>query len=348
MLRLTLSICSNKEVDSLQTSDVFVSVARVLMSRTCLVTGGAGFIGSNLTLELMKRGWRVKVLDNLATGRLQNLEPVLDQIEFIQGDVRNREDVERAVKEIEFVFHQVVLPSVPRSVKDPLSTNEVNVTGTLNLLLAARDVGVRRMVIASSSSAYCNIPILPKSEELKPCPASPYAVSKLAQELYARNCWKLYGLSTVCLRYFNVFGSRQDPQSQYAAVIPRFITALLCSRSPVIYGDGNQSRDFTFVADVVEANLRAAEAEGVDGEFFNVAREESVTINDLLEMLGDITGAADSAEHQEPRPGDVRHSLAAIRKAKKLLGYFPQYDLRAGIEKTLAWFREALPACKRG
>ncbi|NPV29981.1 MAG: SDR family oxidoreductase [Firmicutes bacterium] len=312
------------------------------MSRTCLVTGGAGFIGSNLTLELVRRRWRVRVLDNLATGRLQNLEPVLDQIEFIQGDVRNREDVERAVKGVEFVFHQAALPSVPRSVEDPLSTNEVNVTGTLNLLLAARDLGVRRVVIASSSSVYGNIPVLPKSEELKPCPASPYAVSKLAQELYAKNFWELYGLSTVCLRYFNVFGPRQDPQSQYAAVIPRFIAALLCGRNPVIYGDGNQSRDFTFVADVVEANLRAAEAEGVDGEVFNVARGENVTINDLLGMLGDITGVALTAEHQEPRPGDVRHSRADITKARRLLGYVPQYGLHEGLEETVKWFRQHL------
>ncbi len=315
------------------------------MGRTCLVTGGAGFIGSNLVLELLRRGWSVRVLDNLSTGRLQNLDPVLDQIDFIQGDVRNRQDVDRAVKGVDFVFHQAALPSVPRSVKDPMSTNEVNVTGTLNLLLAARDLGVRRVVIASSSSVYGNNPVLPKTEELKPCPASPYAVSKLAQELYAVNFWKLYGLSTVCLRYFNVFGPRQDPQSQYAAVIPRFITALLFDQRPVIYGDGNQSRDFTFVADVVEANILAAEAEGVDGEIFNVARGGSITINNLLELLIEITGADVAAVYQEPRPGDVRHSRADITKAQRLLGYVPRYGLRKGLEETVKWFQEHL-LCK--
>ncbi len=315
------------------------------MGRTCLVTGGAGFIGSNLVLELLRRGWSVRVLDNLSTGRLQNLDPVLDQIDFIQGDVRNRQDVDRAVKGVDFVFHQAALPSVPRSVKDPMSTNEVNVTGTLNLLLAARDLGVRRVVIASSSSVYGNNPVLPKTEELKPCPASPYAVSKLAQELYAVNFWKLYELSTVCLRYFNVFGPRQDPQSQYAAVIPRFITALLFDQRPVIYGDGNQSRDFTFVADVVKANILAAEAEGVDGEIFNVARGGSITINNLLELLIEITGADVAAVYQEPRPGDVRHSRADITKAQRLLGYVPRYGLRKGLEETVKWFQEHL-LCK--
>lgn len=284
-------------------------------------------------------------MDNLSTGRLQNLDPVLDQIDFIQGDVRNRQDVDRAVKGVDFVFHQAALPSVPRSVKDPMSTNEVNVTGTLNLLLAARDLGVRRVVIASSSSVYGNNPVLPKTEELKPCPASPYAVSKLAQELYAVNFWKLYELSTVCLRYFNVFGPRQDPQSQYAAVIPRFITALLFDQRPVIYGDGNQSRDFTFVADVVKANILAAEAEGVDGEIFNVARGGSITINNLLELLIEITGADVAAVYQEPRPGDVRHSRADITKAQRLLGYVPRYGLRKGLEETVKWFQEHL-LCK--
>jgi UDP-glucose 4-epimerase len=310
------------------------------VGRICLVTGGAGFIGSNLVRTLGEQGWQVRVLDNLATGRLENLTDVLNHVDFIEADVRDLDAVRRATEGVEVVFHQAALPSVPRSVKDPLATNEVNVTGTLNVLLAARDHRVRRVVVASSSSVYGNTPVLPKSEDLKPSPISPYAVSKLAQELYARSFWELYGLSTVCLRYFNVFGPRQDPRSEYAAVVPRFIGALLSGRSPIIYGDGNQSRDFTYVADVVAANLLAAGAEGVHGEVFNVAGGRETTVNELLAAVQEVVGASVVPEYREPRPGDVRHSRADVSKARRLLGFVPRWDLKAGLRETVRWFEE--------
>lgn len=305
---------------------------------TLLVTGGAGFIGSNLTIALVEQGHRVKVLDNLSTGSFENLQPVLKDIELQVGDLRNLSDVRQAVTGVEVVFHQGALPSVPRSVADPLKTNEVNVTGTLNVFLASRDAGVRRVVYASSSSVYGNNNILPKHESMPPRPMSPYAVSKLAGEVYGKIFYGLYGLETVGLRYFNVFGPRQDPESEYAAVIPRFIDALLKRKSPVIYGDGEQSRDFTFIDDVVEANLLSWKAAGAAGEVINIANGNKITLNKLLELLNNITSSKADVIYSEPRPGDVKNSMASIEKASIALGYFPKTGVEEGLRLTVNWF----------
>lgn len=311
------------------------------MTQECLVTGGAGFIGSNLSITLLERGWRVRVLDNFATGWRDNLRGYEKDLGLVEGDIRNLDDVRRAVDGVKVVFHQAALPSVPRSVADPLTSNEYNVTGTLNVLVGARDAGVRRVVYASSSSVYGDTAVLPKVETMTPRPMSPYAVSKLANEAYARVFSELYGLGTVGLRYFNVFGPRQDPHSQYAAVIPKFITALLKGGSPVVYGDGEQSRDFTFVADAVEANIRAATAPDASGEVFNVASGHRTTLNELLTCLKEITGSCVDAAYTDPRPGDVRHSLADIDKARQLLGYKPKVGMEEGLRRTVAWFTGA-------
>ena len=305
---------------------------------TFLVTGGGGFIGSNLAITLMKMGHRVKVLDNFSTGSLDNLQSVLKKIEVHKGDLRNLDDVRQAVKGVEAVFHQGALPSVPRSIADPLATNEVNITGTLNVFLASRDAGVRRVVYASSSSVYGNSDVLPKIESMSPCPVSPYAATKLAGEVYGKIFYKLYGLETVGLRYFNVFGPRQNPNSEYAAVIPRFINALLKRTSPVIYGDGNQSRDFTFINDVIQANLLSLKSAEAAGEVFNVARGKRITLNELLDVLTGIIGTSVDAIYTEPRAGDVKHSLAGIEKASTLLGYSSKTGIEEGLRLTVEWF----------
>jgi nucleoside-diphosphate-sugar epimerase len=305
-----------------------------------LITGGAGFIGSNLLAELLARGHDVAVFDNFVTGRRSNLKPFAGQFELLEGDLRDAATVRKAVKGRRFVLHQGALPSVARSVEDPLATNEVNVNGTLHLLLAARDEGVQRVVMASSSSVYGDTPVLPKVETMPVQPASPYAVSKLAAEKYCAAFHRVYGLETVALRYFNVFGPRQDPASPYSAVIPRFITALQRQEAPVIYGDGLQSRDFTFVADVVEANLLACEAPGVAGEFFNVACGGRFSLIELLNTLCDLMGVRVEPRHEPARPGDVRHSLADISKIQRAMSYEPRWTFRAGLEKTVAHFRE--------
>jgi nucleoside-diphosphate-sugar epimerase len=305
-----------------------------------LVTGGAGFIGSNLVVELLARGHKVAVLDDFSTGRRRNLEPFQADIELIEGDLRDAAVVHRAMKGRRFVLHQAALPSVYRSVQDPVASNDVNVNGTLNVLLAARDAGVQRVVAASSSSVYGDTPTLPKVETMPVLPMSPYAVSKLAAEKYCAAFHKAYGLETVALRYFNVFGPRQDPTSQYSAVIPRFITALLRKEPPIIYGDGLQSRDFTFVSDVVEANLLACESGGVVGEYFNVACGSRYTLLELLETLYDILGVRVEPKHEAARAGDVRHSRADIRKIQDAMSYQPRWSFRAGLEKTVAHFRE--------
>lgn len=307
---------------------------------TFLVTGGAGFIGSNLVIALVKLGHRVNVLDNLSTGSLHNLQPVLKEIEVDRGDLRNLNDVRRAVAGAEVVFHQGALPSVPRSVADPLTTNEVNATGTLNVFLASRDAGVKRVVYASSSSVYGNGDVLPKEERLPTRPMSPYAVTKLASEVYGKIFCELYGLETVGLRYFNVFGPRQDPSSEYAAVIPRFIVALLDRKPPVIYGDGEQSRDFTFIDDVIQANLLSCQAAGAAGEVFNIANGNRITLNELLNKLIGITGSKVDVVHLEPRPGDVKHSMASIEKAANVLGYFPKTKIKDGLRLAVEWLRE--------
>src|SRR3954454_9528958 len=279
---------------------------------TVLVTGGGGFIGSHLAERLCRDGHRVRVLDNFATGRRESLIPLLDEIELIEGDIQSYERVHTAVKGCEVVFHLAALPSVPRSVQDPLTSNASNVTGTLNVLLTARDEEVRRVIAASSSSVYGANPELPKREDMATVPIAPYAVSKLAAENYCRSFFNVYGLETVALRYFNVFGPRQDPLSQYAAVIPRFITAILDGQQPVIHGDGEQSRDFTYIDNAVEANLLAASAPDIAGETFNIACGDRISLNDLIAELEAITGEQITPVHDEARPGDVRHSLADI------------------------------------
>jgi UDP-glucose 4-epimerase len=300
-----------------------------------LVTGGAGFIGSHLAERLAGTGHEVRVLDNLATGRRENLAEFGEAIEFVEGDVRSDEQVRRCVRGCELVFHQAAVPSVPRSVRDPVTSHAANVTGTLNVLLAARDEGVRRVVFASSSSTYGANRELPAQERKPALPISPYAVGKLAAEGYCRAFSNVYGQETVALRYFNVFGPRQDPLSEYAAVIPRFITAMLAGSSPVIYGDGEQSRDFTYVDNAVTANLLAADAEGVAGETFNVACGATISLNALLGELREITGVELEAVHEDPRPGDVRNSLADISRAREALGYEPSIDVREGLMRTV-------------
>jgi UDP-glucose 4-epimerase len=307
-----------------------------------LVTGGAGFIGSHLVEALVDRGERVRVLDNLSTGRRGSLARVLDDVEFVAADVRDAQAVARACSGVEVVFHQAALPSVPRSLQDPVTTTKVNVSGTLNVLLAAREAGVRRVVVASSSSVYGGNPTLPQSEKLRPLPLSPYAVSKLAAEGYAAAFWHVWGLETVALRYFNVFGPRQDPAGEYARVVPAFLEALRQGRRPVIYGDGEQSRDFTHVDNVVAANLLAAQAPEAAGEVFNVACGESVTVNRLVAALGaalgELLGTALEPEYRAARSGDPRHTLADLTAARGVLGYEPQVGFEEGLARTAAWY----------
>jgi nucleoside-diphosphate-sugar epimerase len=305
-----------------------------------LVTGGGGFIGSHLVERLVRDGLSVRVLDNFATGSRENLLPVLDEVELIEGDIQSYERVHTAVRGCDLVMHLAALPSVPRSVQDPLTSNASNVVGTLNVLLASRDEGVRRVVFASSSSVYGANRELPKREEMAAVPIAPYGVAKLAAENYCRAFHEVYGLETVSLRYFNVFGPRQDPMSEYAAVIPRFITAFLDGESPVVFGDGEQSRDFSYVDNAVEANLLAAEAEGVAGRTFNIGCGERITLNRLLDELRGLTGDAIEAQYEDVRPGDVKHSLADISSARDGLGYGPLVDVREGLARTLAYLRD--------
>jgi UDP-glucose 4-epimerase len=307
-----------------------------------LVTGGAGFIGSNIVAELLKRGEDVAVFDNFSTGRMLNLEPFKKNIELIEADLRDAEAVRKSVKGRTFVLHQGALPSVTRSVEDPLSANEVNITGTLNILLAARDAEVKRVVAASSSSVYGDSEVMPKVETMPVLPMSPYAVTKLATEKYLAAFHKAYGLETVALRYFNIFGPRQDPTSQYSAVIPRFITALQRNEAPTVYGDGGQSRDFAYVENAVEANLLACKANNVAGEFYNVACGERFSLLELLDLLCHIMGKKIKPNHEPARAGDVRHSLADISKIKQAMHYETRVDLREGLEKTVEFFTRGI------
>jgi UDP-glucose 4-epimerase len=304
-----------------------------------LVTGGAGFIGSHLVEALLEQGNSVRVLDNFSTGERANLAAVRDRVELIEGDITDPDTVHRAVRGVEIVFHQAALASVPRSVANPLATNRVCVDGTLNVLLAARDAGVRRVVYAASSSAYGNAQRLPKTETDPPCPLSPYAVAKLAGEHYCAAFTEVYGLQTVRLRYFNVFGPRQTPDSPYAAVIPLFIQAMTAGKSPVVHGDGLQSRDFTFVADVVQANLRAAQAPNVGGRVYNVACGGRSTLLDLIGHLNNLLGTAISPVHVASREGDVKHSQADIQRARADLGYEPSVSFPEGLKRCLDWWR---------
>jgi len=299
-----------------------------------LVTGGAGFIGSNLVRALLERGDDVRVLDNFSTGSRANLAGLEHDVQLVEGDLRSYERVHAAVRGAEVVFHQGALPSVPRSVQDPLTTTAVNVEGTLNVLLAARDEGVRRIVNASSSSVYGNTGTLPRIETQAPDPISPYAVAKLAAERFCTSFTRVYGMEIVSLRYFNVFGPRQDPSSQYAAVVPRFIRAIADDEPVTIYGDGDQSRDFTFVDNVVGANLLAADAPGVGGDILNVATGDSVTVNALADAIGAMLGKQVEKAYEPAREADVRASWADVGEAKRLLGYEMRVDFAEGLRRT--------------
>lgn len=303
-----------------------------------LITGGGGFIGSNIAHELVRRNEKVRVLDNFATGRRVNLSGIEDKMELMEGDIRDFWTVREAVEGVDYVLHQAALPSVPRSVKNPLTSNSVNIDGTLNLLEAAKQSGVKRFVFASSSSVYGDTPELPKHEKMWLDPLSPYAVTKLAGEKYCKVFYELYGLETVALRYFNIFGPRQDPGSEYAAVIPKFINALLAGRSPVIFGDGEQSRDFTFVANAVEANLLAAKAPGISGKYFNIAVGGQYTLNTLVKMLQEIIGSDVKPKYDPPRKGDILHSYADISRARDEMGFSPKVDFASGLKMTVEWF----------
>ena len=300
---------------------------------------GSGFIGSHLVEELVRQGEQVRVLDNFSTGKRSNLTPFAGRIEVFEGDLRSYHIVREAVEGVDYILHQGALPSVPRSIKDPITTHEVNVGGTLNILDAAKAAGVRRVVYASSSSVYGANAQIPKQEEMLPAPISPYAVAKLTGELYCQVFARTYGLETVCLRYFNVFGPRQDPGSAYAAFMPIFIAGLREGRPLTIHGDGSASRDFTYVANVVEANLRAVTAEGVSGEVFNVACGGSVTLNEVVARLRELLGVEGEIRYGPPRLGDVPRSQASIERAQQRLWYEPRVGVREGLERTVAWHR---------
>jgi nucleoside-diphosphate-sugar epimerase len=309
----------------------------VTQGKLYLVTGGAGFIGSNIAEALVKRGDRVRVLDNFVSGRRENLDAI-GACELVEGDLRNEADVQKAVAGVDGVFHEAALRSVPRSVDDPTSSNEVNITGTLNLLMACRAAKVRRVVYASSSSCYGDDPALPKVETLPTNPISPYAVSKLAAEHYCRTFARLYGLETVSLRYFNVFGPRQNPESIYSAVIPRFLEQALKREPLEVHGDGLQSRDFTYIDNVVQGNIRAMESPGVSGEVFNVACNKRQTLLDIAEQIGKFLGRTLERKHVASRAGDVKHTLADISKAQSKLGYEPTIDFAEGMRRTCDYF----------
>lgn len=305
-----------------------------------LVTGGAGFIGSHLTRALLEAGHDVRVLDNLSTGAWWRLQEVQSDIEWLEADIRNPEAVAQAVRGVEVVLHQAALPSVARSVADPVSSNDVNVNGTVTLLQACREAGVRRLVFAASSSAYGDTPILPKVEMMSSQPLSPYAASKLAGEYYCQVFAKLGLVETVCLRYFNVFGPRQDPNSQYAAVIPKFIQCALQGEPIPLNGDGTQSRDFTYIANVVQANLKAMTAPAASGSVCNIGCGQRYDLNTLIREVASVLGKEVEVRHQPSRTGDVAHSLADITRAQQLLGYEPEVDFREGLRRTAVWFQE--------
>ncbi len=305
-----------------------------------LVTGGAGFIGSNLVEALVACGGKVRVLDNFSTGKRENIREFRDEIELIEGSLTEVRTCQKAVEKVDYVLHQGALPSVPKSVARPRESNEANVTGTVNLLVAARDAGVKRFVYAASSSAYGDTPVLPKVETMAATPKSPYAIQKYTGELYCRVFYEIYGLETVSLRYFNIFGPRQDPQSQYAAVIPNFIRATLRGEAPVIFGDGQQSRDFTHIENAVHANLAACAADSkCAGAVLNIACGERISLIELAKAIREIAGEGKPPRHDKERPGDVKHSLADVSAARECIGYEARVHFREGLEKTIAWYR---------
>ncbi|MEJ7847002.1 MAG: SDR family oxidoreductase [Pyrinomonadaceae bacterium] len=311
-------------------------------STTILVTGGAGFIGSNLADELIRQGAKVKILDNLVTGFRDNLEEISGDFDFIEGDLNDDSALSHALADVEIIFHEAALPSVPRSVDNPLETHQACVNGTFNLLLKARDAGVKRLIYAASSSAYGDQQVLPKVETMAPEPMSPYAAAKLAGELYCRVFNEVYGLETIALRYFNVFGPRQNPSSAYSGVISRFIDALMKGEAPTIFGDGETSRDFTYIANIVNANIKAAQTSHGFGQVMNVANGERVSLNQLLEVLKKITGREDiSANYLPERKGDVKHSQADNTLAKKYLNYEKLVGLEEGLQQTIDWWKSS-------
>ena len=304
-----------------------------------LVTGGAGFIGSNTVDELVRRGHGVVVLDDLSSGKEDNLAEVRSKITFMKGSITDIEAVQKAMVQADYVIHLAARTSVPRSVKDPVDTNRINVDGTLNVLVAARDNKVKRIVFAASSSAYGDTPTLPKSEDMQPVPISPYGVSKYVGELYAQTFGRCYGLENVCLRYFNIFGPRQDPDSPYSGVLSRFSAAFLDSTPPVVFGDGEQTRDFTYVDNAVLANILACEAPSASGRTFNVGTGHAVSLNQVLQMLQKASGKTLETKYEPSREGDIRDSLADIRLAKEFLGYEPAVLFEEGLERTYAWYQ---------
>jgi len=307
-----------------------------------LVTGGAGFIGSNICTKLVSQGCFVRVVDNLLTGKKSNLADIIDRIEFIEADMGDEKIARSAMKDIDVVLHQGALPSVPRSVDDPAATHKHCVDATFTLLLAARDAGIKRFVYASSSSAYGDTPTLPKLETMSPDPLSPYAAAKLVGEYYAKVFYNVFGLETISLRYFNVFGPHQDPTSQYAAAIPAFVTAILKGRPPTVFGDGLQSRDFTYVDNVIEANLLAAKAGHTAGEVLNIACGQAVTVNEIIDIINELTGKNIKPIYTDPRPGDVKHSLADITLAEKTISYKPTLPFKQGLRLAIDWYRDNL------
>lgn len=306
-----------------------------------LITGVAGFIGSSIARALLDRGEQVRGVDNFATGKRENIGGILDRIDFRQADLLDMDAMRGACTGVECVFHQAAIPSVPKSVLDPLGSNQANVDGTVNVLIAARDAKVRRVVYAASSSAYGDTPTLPKHEEMAPNPISPYAVAKLASEYYMVSFYRCYGLETVCLRYFNIFGPRQDPTSQYSGVLAKFITQMLRGEQPVIFGDGSQSRDFTYIDNAVEANLLASKAPAgnVAGRVFNVATGTRFDLNQTFALLKKLTGYSGGVQHAGEREGDIKHSLADISRATQQFGYVPRVDFEEGLRRTVEWYR---------
>jgi len=307
-----------------------------------LVTGGAGFIGSNTCKKLVSQGCFVRVIDNLLTGKKSNLADIIDEIEFIEADMGDERVARSAMKDIDVVLHQGALPSVPRSIDDPAATHKHCVDATFTLLLAARDAGIKRFVYASSSSAYGDTPTLPKVETMRPEPLSPYAVGKLVGEHYCSVFSNVFGLETISLRYFNVFGPYQDPTSQYAAAVPAFVTAILKDEPPTVFGDGEQSRDFTYVDNVVEANLLAARAKRTAGEVINIACGKAVTVNETIDVINELLDKNIKPVYTDPRPGDVKHSLADITLAKKTIGFKPTVSFKQGLQLSISWYRDNL------
>jgi nucleoside-diphosphate-sugar epimerase len=311
------------------------------LSGIAVVTGGAGFIGSHLAAALVENGARVRIIDNLSTGYERNIEAIGSAVDFVKADVGDEQTLKKALSDVELIFHEAAIPSVPRSVDHPTETHQASVDATFKLLLAARDQNVRRVIYAASSSAYGDQPDLPKQEDMRPAPLSPYAVAKLVGEYYCQVFTRVYGLETVSLRYFNVFGPRQDPTSQYSGVISRFMSALMTSGQPVIYGDGEQSRDFTYISNVIDANLSAAESTAAVGEIINIANGHRTTLNQLLEAMKAVTDKPNvTARYEAPRAGDVRDSLADLTRARALLGYEPRVSLEDGLRLTFDWWQK--------